>query len=105
MPIKSAGAPPNNSASGPTKPIDPPQPMATGLRSKPACIAVNAASKAGPLGSVIHQLTGAPIGFTVTLTPHGGSAVRKLVNTFSTSSGSWSGTIRQLTIADAFGNT
>ena len=51
-------APPNSSASGPTKPIVPPQPIATGSLSKPLRKAPIAASKAGPFGSVIHHFTG-----------------------------------------------
>ena len=37
------GAPPNNSASGPTKPIEPPQPMASAGRPKPFSSERNAA--------------------------------------------------------------
>src|SRR5207237_5654571 len=76
MPNSRAGAPPNSSASGPTKPMVPPQPIATGGFLNPCFIADTAASKAGPLGSVIHQFTELPAAFTVTLPPHGGSAVR-----------------------------
>ena len=39
IPSKSAGAPPNSSASGPTNPIVPPQPIAIGSRSYPCRIA------------------------------------------------------------------
>src|ERR1043166_5865512 len=104
MPKRRAGAPPNNWARGPTKPIAPPQPIAAGFLPKPFSSAVIAASKAGPFGLVIHQFT-APCGLTETLTPHGGSLVSTFLICSNTSSGSWSGTIRQLTIAAAVGST
>ena len=63
-------------------------------------MAVVAASNAGPVGSVIHHFT-APPSFTVTFTPHGGSSVSTFWSWAYTSAGSWSGTIRQLTMADA----
>ena len=104
MPSSRAGAPPNSSASGPTKPIEPPQPIAAGFLPKPRSSAVIAASNAGPSGSVIHQLQ-MPCLRTDTLTPQGGSLVRKSVSCSSTSSGSMSGTMRQLTMAEALGST
>src|SRR5207249_8353547 len=104
IPSNSAGAPPNNSANGPTNPIVPPHPIATGSRSYPCRMAASAASNAGPFGSVIHHDT-SPIGLTVTFAPHGGSLVRKAVTCSSTFFGSMSGTIRHDTIAAAFGST
>src|SRR5262249_38524352 len=74
MPSKRAGGPPNNSAKGPTKPIEPPQPIATGFTPKPFLSALEAAVNAGPVGSVIHHLSCA-VGVTSTLTFHGGSLV------------------------------
>src|SRR5439155_21264406 len=61
-------------------------------------------SKAGPCGSVIHHFP-SPAGLTFTLTPQGGSLVRTFLICSYTSAGSWSGTIRQLTIAWALGST
>src|SRR2546426_760171 len=63
-----------------------------------------AASKAGPVGSVIHHFT-EPCGLTVTCTPQGGFLVSTALSCSKTSSGSWSGTIRQLTMAWALGST
>src|SRR5260370_6137419 len=100
MPSRSHGGPPERSANGPTKPIEPPQPIAAGFLPTPFSRAVLAASNAGPFGSVIHQLT-APCDFTVTLTPHGGSLTSTALTCSKTSSESWSGTIRQLTMAEA----
>jgi hypothetical protein len=42
---------------------------------------------------------------TVTCTPHGGSFVSAALSCSKTSSGTWSGTMRQLTIALAIGST
>ena len=64
-----------------------------------------AASKTGPVGSVIHQPTGWVCGFTLTSTPQGGLLVSTAVICRATSLGSWSGTIRQLTMAAAVGKT
>src|SRR5262249_54774061 len=50
MPSSRAGAPPNNSASGPTKPMVPPQPIAAGSFLNAERIASMAASNAGPVG-------------------------------------------------------
>src|SRR5262249_22237559 len=105
IPSNRAGAPPNNSAKGPTNPIVPSQPMASGSLSNPFRSAPIAASNAGPFGSVIHHLTGAVTSLITTSTPQGGLAVRCAFRSWSTSAGSWSGTIRQLTTAWAVGNT
>ena len=85
MPRSRAGAPPNRSASGPTNPMLPPEPIATGSWPNPSRMAARAASNAGPFGSVIHQLEPAPSCDTFTSTPHGASAVRNARSCLTTS--------------------
>ncbi len=92
-PTSSAGTPPSAFTKGSTKPMLPPQPMASGSRPKPFSSARKAAAKAGWETSVFQAGPWLWM-WTFTSTPHGARERMASSRRRPTSAGSMSGTSR-----------